>query len=591
MSERGRSGRSREAIAIAQGERGAQPDQFSRVTRVERYALALLLSSLAACFESDAVTSSTAAKNAKPAFAGHTRTEEGSMGRPTEIGIEPTALGYDERTGEVTFNIWSFIAPVQLELGYEKETQGVMNVALPYELSRLFDTAKPLNPDDFEKIKAYIQEQLRTKFAEALIGLDSSKEAHVFNEGGKQPEMGEMAVDRMEITGLASPEGPTVRRGDGSVSKQSIETIRPGSKEPENEKLARLRGLHAVEPILAALQEMGIETAHVKTQLEQSGVKAEELQFTTDELRELAVLAKSYVADTGDDLHNIILLIIDYNEKMFEDPALADDAEIQKIKAALDRVVAAKRGVTVEIEYHGNQKKKVLIPIPVLLIIPLLGSALWALRRRQERRENQERVHGRLGTPGRGGNPPRAEGPARAFPRQRAPRPAGQFWVVPGEVRSTRLPAEDTRDYEIIEENTVLNDIAAHFGSSTEELRGIGYEGWTNTIHSDWDRFTSEDDRETAWAARILEVWQAADEAVIAQRTGNEDINLHYAQDPEKIRYARMHARELIRLARTRRESENAGQRADYDDMLNDRIVSLTRRRAIRQALEEKERK
>lgn len=153
---------------------------------------------------------------------------------------------------------------------------------------------------------------------------------------------------------------------------------------------------------------------------------------------------------------------------------------------------------------------------------------------------------------------------------------------VPSEVLTTRLPSADSPEYQEIEERTVLDDLAVHFGRFETISRGIDYNFWARDIEKTWDEFSNDENREAAWAARMLYVWQEADAAVIAHETGRTDIQLQYAKEPEKVLYARMHARELIRLAARHRGLVQEGINVSHRHLLDERIVELNKRRAGR---------
>lgn len=113
-----------------------------------------------------------------------------------------------DKNVNLVFNPWGLIFPVQVEKVTDNKTLESLKFNVPQEYARLFDTAKPLSPEDYEKIKSYIAKEIQKVFEDKLRGLNFSIETRQeVGEGEKKsPQIREISV-----SGFASPEGPQQR--------------------------------------------------------------------------------------------------------------------------------------------------------------------------------------------------------------------------------------------------------------------------------------------------------------------------------------------------------------------------------------------
>lgn len=269
--------------------------------------------------------------------------------------------GVDEK-GNPKLNIWSLAlaAALQAEIPFVDKTAGKITIQLPFKYTRLFaedeESEKPFNPDDLKKAEEFIDQEFKNQFAEILYGWDWSKRVY---EPSQQEKPEKLAIKSIEVTGTVSPEG---QRGKGP------ETIKPENVDQENIELAMKHGKVGLSLTKEWLRRSGVNLQ----QLEEHAfkVQAKEIQYTDTELLNLENYASKMPGH--DAMERIFNLHQNYNLGIIEDKRIVD---------RLDQLIGTKRMVEISINYEKNEKKRILIPIPLLPII--IGLSLYGLIRRR----------------------------------------------------------------------------------------------------------------------------------------------------------------------------------------------------------------
>lgn len=474
--------------------------------------------------------------------------DEMQRGRTTDWE-SPTVRGALTRPtpeGGVEFNPWGLIAPIQLELSRDVMTEREANVTIPYEYSRLFNSAKALNKDDHERVREYIDSKLRTEFAEQISALSFSRNLY---ESDTSSMPGRINVNDIRVTGLTSPEG---RRDSGA------ETIAQGNVDEENVRLGQKRAETGLAITLEQLKKMGVDTTAIENA--EDGIQSIEIQFSDDELRQMADLAQNYPG--ADDLEKIHAMIIDFNDGKIED---------QSANEALNEILGSKRGVEIVIEYEGQQKKTIIIPIPLLLLF-----MAFPLLRRRRHPDDTDPTKDNIPT-GEGSVPP-GEPIVPIKPED-----------IPPEIDKTELPPEDSPDYEYLEEETIIKDLGKNFDNPELINRGLNYRQLAFEMTVRFDDFKDNNERLKHLTYLILEQWRENDiqcrkEAGVSEENLEEGLN--YLEKPRQIQWAKMHAQAILDLAIEKRNAPDRKKDWDYEDFLDERRGMLLRRQTMREGTE-----
>lgn len=427
----------------------------------------------------------------------------------------PFFEGSDEN-GNPRFNVWSLIAMLQAEIPYLDKVEGKITIRMPFEYARLFAEDKkagqPLHPEDHIKIERFLDNELNKRFEEILCGWDWSK--RVYKQSQKDlPE--NLRIKSIEVTGTASPEGP---RSKGP------ETIKPGAIDEENLALAQRRGKVGLSLAKEWLERSGINLRQIEEAV--TRIEAKEIQLSE---RELSVIKRISRGMKGyDDLERIHNLFKAHNDKSIKDEDIVD---------IMDQVLGKKRMVEVSINYEGEKKKKVLIPIPLLPII--FGIALPGLVRLVKRRgETKKRV--------------------------------SEVSLI---VKKTDLPPENSAEYKDMRERTIVDDLGMFFDNKEAARRGLDYRMLADDAKKRLGDFEDENERELYLTDKILEAWKTHDKQC-RQEAGFSPADLasglDYENQPYQIKWAKMHARTLLDLV-----YENRKNKDDYKHILSGKISKI----------------
>ncbi|MDP3947135.1 MAG: hypothetical protein Q8Q41_00390 [bacterium] len=494
--------------------------------------------------------------------------------------------------GKTRFNWWSLLAPAQVELGREIAKATEKTFVIPYEYSRLFEkdpaAKRPLRVEDHEKVAEFTEEALKKKFVDLLYGLDMNKRVYELHHG--QPESRAGKITSIKITGTASPEGP---RSKGP------QTLAAGNVDVENIKLAQKRAEAAVHLTKEEWGRISRATGVSEEVLEKAvqNIDAKEVQFSPQEHRELSLIAQSYPG--SDDLEKIYNLVCDYNDGKIKD---------RETVSMLDALVGAKRSVEIAVTFGGGQTDRLLVPIPWLLLLPL---AFPALKRRMRQGSaatpvapsgeqspvtapsvaapsgelpvRRESVSGM----GNGRLPSTLEAGLKRrgieLPYSAAETPQVSLLdVIPQMVKDIELPETESREYQGMEERAYVSDLYVFFDDSDAIRRGINYRVIADEMYRNFDSLKDGGERELVLSYEILKAWKAHDrecrkEAGVSE--GELEAGLNYEEQPNQIKWSKMHARALLKLIEEKRKLP-VGEREtkDYLDMLSPHVRKLLKR-------------
>lgn len=428
--------------------------------------------------------------------------------------------------GQSHFNPWGLVFPGQLEFGKETTEEGKVRFEIPYEYSRLFDTGKPLDAADHEKLAEYIDQKLREEFADKIYGFDDD----VYKTHHQNGAAENLKITGIAITGSASPEGH---------ASKGPSTLEQGKADDENLTLALKRAETAMGLTEDSLKKLGITVEQLEGAAKAMGGK--EIQFTDEEMGELTTLAAG--EDGADPLEKIFNLTVKYNDGAIEDP---------QALAALNKIIGSKRKVAVTVSYEGNKDTTVLIPIPWIIFLPLL-------RRRS------------------GGAPGEITPTGPVKERLQLP-----GLVVPPKFKEVNLPEQDSEEYKDMEERASIDDTYVHFDNPDTIRRGLDYHAMVDNLYFQYDEFKNDAEREEFLAAKILQGWKDHDRAARKEAGVSEeelDKGLDYENQDSQIKWAKMHAKTLFKLVKQKKEFEAQGKEYTYMELMTPEVVRLLKRR------------
>jgi len=437
--------------------------------------------------------------------------------------IQATFFEGVDQKGNPKFNIWSLVALIQAEIPFTNKENGKITIQLPFEYARLFaqdEKADKLHsPEDLKKIEGFINQEFQKQFTEILYGWDWSKRVY---QSHHEESPTNMEIINIEITGTTSPEGPG---GKGA------ETIKYGAVDQENIELALKRGRIGIEIAKEWLGKSGVNLKQLEEAA--SKIQAKEIQFSNRELFELEMLSRKMRGN--DEMERIYNLIKDYNAKKIQD---------NNIIIQLDQMVGMKRLVEITINYEKKEKRRILIPIPLLPII--IGITLPGLIRKRNRKTETER----------------------------------KVAETSSVVQTTELPPENSPAYQDMKERTIIDDLGMFFDKPETIERGLDYRNLAGNVQMRHNDFNNSAERELYLTNEILKAWKTHDikcrqEAGIS--SDRIEKGLDYENQPYQITWARMHARILITLI-----DENRRGGRDYGETLNEMISNILKQKGER---------
>src|SRR3989344_3412256 len=457
--------------------------------------------------------------------------------------------------GKVHFNPWPFVflSPIQAEKFSETTEQKKTAFELPYEYSRLFDTGKPLNPADQDKITQWIEQKLKQEFGEkvAMFGLWDADKVSLGSRDvyrTEHPESGKSEharITSISIMGYASPEGPQAKGPD---------SLKPGSVDAENLNLALKRAKAAMGLTEEGLKKLGIS----QEQWDEASkvIGGREIQASDAEMAELADLAKGEAG--ADPLEQIFHLTIKYNDYVQakfnavaegKDPATIQDSYLDPMMGKLNEIIGSKRKVKITITYEENKKETTLIPIPLLPLIFLL----------------------RL----RKGKKPQPEPEPTPEPPTEPPIPPTEPPMPPEEP-----PTPEDKNQE---EEVWIRDLYVYFEDPDTIRLGLSYEAIADELHSRFDSFGNDGERIDFLTLKILQGWKEKDKAA-RQEAGDSDLEtgLDYENQPQQIKWAKKHAKALLWVVKVRMGADERGETRSYTSIMEPRVRRMILRETLR---------
>jgi len=471
------------------------------------------------------------------------------------LNVRHTFIVKNEKTGEYEMNWWGFLAPFQIELGWTKEIVGNATIKIPYEYSRLFDSGKPLRKRDHEKLSAFIDQQIKRELASMIYGLSNSKRVHEAHNSN--PDLSKLKIIGMKVVGTTSPEGPAEKGPD---------TLAPDNIDSENLKLAILRGATSLGYTEKSLKHLKAKLSNEVLNQAKSKIEGQEIQFSTDEMRELSKLAQNYRG--VDELEQIYHMVVDYNNGKIKD---------KETNSKLDTIINSKRSVKISIEYEGNQHKILLIPFPLLLFLFLIPPPPPPEPDPSNSDKTQKTPSGEGPKPK---TPIDQESPVETTtPKILVEKPPKGFSGY-----LEKIPLPEGEEAEKIEEETWIRDLFVFFDRKETINRGLDYKAISDSVFENYDKFfideKTERETEISLTYLILKQWREHDIAARFEAGIDRKIEegLNYLDDSKQIRYARMHAKAIMELVKMKKTNPNI----DYIDLMSKKIRLLIIRERMR---------
>ncbi len=433
-----------------------------------------------------------------------------------------------DKNGEAYMNPTVLFDPVQLEVSTETSHHGRTLIRIPYKYSRGFNTAIAESEAEKKEAAKYIQEMLKKEFAEKLVfaywldpadlvGVtEATKDTYAYHHQNEAPNLSKAEIESIKIIGLSSPEGP---------AEEGKQTLAIGNIDEKNIELSQKRARDMDPEIRAALESLGLEADVI------SEIKAEEIQFSQNELSSLDSLAKSVgITDAVDELESAYILVKEFNDGKIKDPA---------VWKKLNEIVGSKRMVEVEITYNEDKKVRYVIPLP-LFLLPLLAGIRW-LRRDKVRERFSETIT----------DDPELLKEKKEHEKINWDSP--KFREIYG-LASNSVEAKQER--EKIIERLVTDEFNPYFGTVKDDIDY--FDSMMLVVDMARNRTNrTEEEIERRIAFNLLQKWEANDLAVRRRQGRYQENELRYWQEPQKILWAREAARHLMNYARIYVENSN----------------------------------
>lgn len=513
--------------------------------------------------------SASAAERISPKFVTKAEGEKGSL-LPDDLDIHfssPVKEKGKVRTFQFVRDWWKIGVPGFVEAFWNRKAELKTTSNVPYEYARQFaedpKSGDPLHMGDVSRMAEHIKEEMQGSLADqfftTFIAPETARGVYDAHHEPVNPQG--LHVKTIKVTGFASPEA----RGTGGMETSA-------KQNQENIDLAKRRGETGMEATKQALKGMGFTDEQIKGAMEE--VHGEVAMLSGEEIKELAEASRGYPgASVAEQVMN---LVMDYNGNKIKDP--------QKL-ALMDRIYGEKRRITVEVEYDGNRKNVASIPIPLFLL-----ALLTPFIRRRPR--NEEPLNPEPDSSNNGlnsdGNLPKNPAPSIVSPE--AITPGFQKPQISDLIRHTGLPPIGTPEYEEMEEEAIANDLYIFFHRGGHDEVGFGYQTIAESLRINYAQFANDGERIDYLALIILRGWQETDTAT-RRRLGLAEDGLDYENQPEQIKWAKMHAAGLLDVVQARikvleerekdrQEGHYGYQPRGYSSLLEDKVWILKERRA-----------
>ena len=330
-------------------------EKESALKKFRRYALMGLFAIAVTLLPLKKSDKSTDSSNSKKTETAYKVTSE----KKTSVDFELEHRFFQEENGEKTFNPWSFIAPIQVDVNVKKNTSEKVELSYDYELAKKVSDINRKDPDQRSKAESVFFQQASKRFLDAVhyIGFGKTTEKvesyhHGYQKEGKS--YSNLKIKKILVVGTSSPELNTK------------ESLIPGNTEKMNSQRGDNRGKDVYNMLGSFLSEEDMK----KVELSET-----EIQFSNAEYTELHILAgkEGFLANGIDNLTGMFEMIKAYNR---------GEIKNKETLESLHRIIDTKRTVQIIVEYEGQESEKVVIPIPLLLfLIPLIARKDWMKRR------------------------------------------------------------------------------------------------------------------------------------------------------------------------------------------------------------------
>lgn len=434
-----------------------------------------------------------------------------------------------DENGNESFSPWAFIAPVQLDITRTQSFEKKLKIDIPHEYSRLFNSAKEVDPGAQEKLKLYIKKQIQAQLVDDLTTLDpSSISENVLerdNPGALRSGERNFEVENISITGFTSPEGPEYK-GPSTIDQQNIDQ--------ENISLGKLRAENVRPALIQALKEQGIDIN--ESEVVDFSINSQEIQLSNEERDEVLDIAKRLGISGFNDEEIIFNTFLAFNDNEINDP---------QAMAKLSKIISTKRTVSIMVHLKGDEKKVFIVPLPLLLLLPLP----LLFRRRRNKKSDL------------GNNFQEPENIKQEITNQETP-------VTSNNTNNERLltyeqdepifaEAKNMVTNEMIKQ-TVTVDLFNNIDNEFTMKHGIDYRDICRQIQSLLDTYGPRQ-LEKIVSDIILDKWSEHDLAVRRASGGFSEDNINkgldYKNQKEQVAWSIAHARELIGLANAQKAS------------------------------------
>jgi hypothetical protein len=513
------------------------------------------------------------------------------------------------KDGKLGFNWTSLIAPLNINIAWEKEGEDTETADIAYHWSRDFNSAQASNEDDKQKLLDIMNEEFSQQFLDGLMGLDTSKDVFRYAHPEWQDEQSVRQITSLRIVGTTSPEGPEAK---GPV------TVKPGAEDAENQALGTRRAKDVAQIFPEFLKQHGIDEKILAETFKDIG--SQEIQFTNQEMEELTQVANELGMPGSDNLERIFNLIKEYNEEKIED---------NKILQKLDQIIASKRGAIIKMETQSKVKHYLIIPIPLLLLL-LFKRPPWIARKKKEQGQ-KEQLQGEEKLPqppseidkekyrlGDGEEIELSSYPKPSLPIEKYKYYQKQLETLPKINRKNRqeindqrkkiegilptiqaemreilgksqpvfdkidMPKTNSNEYKAMEEEVMLQDISRFWDDKNAIRRGIDYPEMATGIDRVKTIFKTESEQEQYLAMMILAAWEKHDKVARIEagwHAADLGQGLDYHHQPRQIQFALMHAKKIIELNQAKKETP----KTSYLELIDDETEKIKLRKFLDQ--------
>jgi len=555
-------------------------------------------------------------------------------------GITHTFLEKNPETGDTEFSPWGLIAPVQLEVSRTMEEEKKVDITIPYEYAELFNSAKEINPGDKQKVINYIDQELKKIFADDLIGLKWSKRVYRVDHS---TILKGLKVKSLTIKGTTSPEGPKEHGPDaikpGNISRENMGLGEKRAKDvyPITMEYLESQGISAESLGLAErnitfeeIQFTNHDFATMERIAEKLGITGFDIfdkthnliiDYNDKKITDPEALAhldsiiaikrsvKVHIKFEGEYDETLLIPIpiflllpllrrrrkkgnkckYRYGNKgilPIDEETTIFPADDEKTVIPVDEektIVPANEETTIvpaddEKTVIPVDEEKTIIPaddettlVPAdeeKTIIPI-DKEKMIVPTDEDMSSTEEDIifFADEETPPETSEIPRMD--------------KDQILEnIPEGVLITELSPSDSQEYKAMQELSIIDDIYKYINDPERIENGIDYRLRILQMEAQYHEFKNDQEREYVITILLLEDWEKHDKAII-KKAGMKDIETgqDYKNDPEQIKWAKIHAREILDMIKQKKEAKN--EQISYDEILEKKYLTMLRRRLM----------